>query len=128
MNGTLSPAVAASVAARVYDIKHADNFKLPLHSNFIQNFKLTNSQIKGISGGLVNQLLNRSTGFAITAKGKSPQFTDHHVIAIRGTEFTSASDWLTNFHIGITNGPKTSGCTGGVKKHFAVCDQPLNDM
>jgi len=118
MTGTLSPAVAASIAARVYDIKYADNFKLPLHSGFIKNFKLTHSQIKGISGGLINQLLNRSTGFALTAKGYSPQFQDHHVIAIRGTEFTSASDWLTNFHIGITNGPKNVGVHAGFQKTF----------
>ncbi|WP_281557915.1 lipase family protein [Thalassomonas sp. RHCl1] len=118
MEGTLSPAVAASVTAQIYDIKYADNFKLPLHSNFVQNFKLTNAQIKGTSGGLINQLLYRSTGFAITAKGKNPQFKDHHVIAIRGTEFSSASDRLTNFHIGITNGPKNIGVHAGFQKTF----------
>jgi len=89
MNGIISPRIAASIANRVYDIRSSEEFNGAFHPEFRNNFKITNSQIQGISGGLVNQLFNRSTGFALTAEGTSPQFKKHHIIGVRGTVFTS---------------------------------------
>ncbi|WOC25260.1 hypothetical protein LY624_11755 [Pseudoalteromonas sp. N1230-9] len=63
---------SATVANRVYDIKESYDFNGEFHNDFVRNFKITNNQIKGVSGGLINQLLNRSTGFALTAEGASP--------------------------------------------------------
>ena len=74
MNTNISPSTAASVAERVYDIRKSQGFNGEFHIDFERNFKITNSQVQGISGGLVNQVLNRSTGFALTAEGTSPQF------------------------------------------------------
>ncbi len=68
MTGTISPSAAANVAERVYDIRKSNNFTRGFIPEFRDNFKITNSQIQGISGGLVNQVLNRSTGFALTAE------------------------------------------------------------
>lgn len=118
MNGTLSPSAAASVARRVYDIRKSKRLGV-FHTDFEDNFKITNGQIQGISGGLVNQLLNRSTGFALTAEGTSPQFTGHHIIGIRGTEFSSFADWLTNFNVGVTLGPKNLEVHAGFQKAFS---------
>jgi hypothetical protein len=118
MNNTISPSTAASIAARVYDIRKSVDFNKGFHLDFIRNFKVTNSQIQGVSGGLVNQLLNRSTGFSFTAEGISPQFKKHHIIAVRGTVFTSFADWLTNGNIAITLGPKNLEVHSGFQKAF----------
>lgn len=119
MSNTLSPSTAASVAARVYDIRKSTGFNSVFHNDFEDNFKITNSQIQGVSGGLVNQLFNRSTGFALTAEGTSPQFKKHHIIGVRGTIFTSFADWLTNLNVGITLGPKNIGVHAGFYKAFS---------
>ena len=108
MNKTISPSIAASVTDRVYDIRKSKEFVDEFHLDFIRNFKITNSQIQGISGGVINQILNRSTGFALTAQGTSPQFKNHHIIGVRGTIFTSFTDWLTNANVAITLGPPAS--------------------
>ena len=126
MNGIISPSTAASVAARVYDIRKSTDFEEDFHLDFIRNFKITNSQIQGISGGLVNQLLNRSTGFALTAEGTSPQFKKHHIIGVRGTVFTSFADWLTNGNVAITNGPKNLEVHSGFQKAFSSMQATFN--
>lgn len=118
MKETLSPSTAASVANRVYDIRKSNDFDTRFHKDFEDNFKITNTKIQGVSGGLVNQILNRSTGFALTAEGASPKFKKHHIIGVRGTEFTSPADWLTNANVGVTNGPKNLGVHAGFQKAF----------
>ncbi|MEZ8184983.1 hypothetical protein ACED29_04065 [Shewanella sp. 5S214] len=53
MSNTISPSTAASIASRVYDTRKNKSFKSDFHLDFIKNFKITNSQIQGVSGGLV---------------------------------------------------------------------------
>ena len=118
MNNRISPSTAATVANRVYDIKESYDFNGEFHNDFVRNFKITNNQIKGVSGGLINQLLNRTTGFALTAEGASQQFKGHHIIGIRGTVFTSCADWLTNLNVAITHGPKNLEVHSGFEKAF----------
>ncbi|WP_036956879.1 MULTISPECIES: lipase family protein [unclassified Pseudoalteromonas] len=118
VQAVLPPSIAASVAARVYDIRTSTSFNGDFNPTFIKNFKITNNQIKGVSGGLINQLLNRTTGFALTAQGISPQFEGHHIIGIRGTVFTSCADWLTNLNVAITHGPKNLEVHSGFEKAF----------
>ena len=126
MNGTLSPSIAANVAERVYDIRQSKDFSGRFIPEFRDDFEITNSQIQGISGGLINQLLNRSTGFALTAEGTSPQFLKHHIIGIRGTVFTSFADWLTNLNVAITNGPKNLEVHSGFQKAFSSMRPAFN--
>ncbi|MEZ8184986.1 hypothetical protein ACED29_04085 [Shewanella sp. 5S214] len=114
MSKALSPNIAASVASRVYDIRNSKNFKDSFHLEFSDNFDITNNQIQGVSGGLINQLLNRSTGFALTAQGTSRKFKQHHIIGVRGTVFTSFADWLTNGNIAITAGSKRAKHTANL--------------
>lgn len=118
MSHSISPSTAASVAARVYDIRKSNKFSNIFHEDFLANFEITSNQIKGVSGGLINQLLNRTKGFALTAQGISPQFKGHHIIGIRGTVFTSCSDWLTNLNVAITHGPKNLEVHSGFEKAF----------
>ena len=74
MSATLSPSTAANIATRVYDTRISTDFEEDFNLDFIRNFKVTQSKIQGISGGFVNQILNRSTGFAFTAEGTTPHF------------------------------------------------------
>ena len=126
MNKTISPSAAASVADRVYDIRKSKGFDNDFHVDFDRNFKINNSQIQGVSGGLVNQLLNRSTGFALTAEGTSPQFKKHHIIGIRGTKFSSFADWLTNLNVAVTLGPKNLEVHSGFQKAFSSMRPTFN--
>ncbi len=59
MNKKISPSTAVTVASRVYDIKESYDFNGEFHNDFVRNFKITNNQIKGVSVGLINQLINR---------------------------------------------------------------------
>ncbi|QLE83691.1 lipase family protein [Shewanella sp. Scap07] len=127
MYTSLSPYIAASIAARVYDIRKSSSFNSELPLEFRDNFKISNSQIQGVSGGLVNQLLNRSTGFALTAQGISPQFKQHHIIGVRGTVFTSFADWLTNGNIATVVGPKSLEVHSGFEKAFSSMQSAFND-
>lgn len=126
MNGILSPNIAANVAERVYDVRSSTSFNEEFIPEFRQNFKITNNQIQGVSGGLINQVLNRSTGFALTAQGTSPQFKNHHVIGVRGTVFTSFADWLTNGNIAVTLGPKNLEVHSGFQKAFSSMQSSFN--
>jgi len=116
MSAIISPNTAASVAARVYDIKTSAGFDGIFHNDFEDNFKLTNQKIQGISGGIIYQIFNRSTGFALTAEGTSPKFKKHHIIGIRGSD--SIPDWLSNANIAITLGPKNLEVHSGFQKVF----------
>ncbi|MGO3786159.1 MAG: hypothetical protein ACTJIB_10775 [Pseudoalteromonas prydzensis] len=69
MNPKVSPNTAASIAARVYDIRKSAKFKSAFHDDFTLNFKVTNNQIKGVSGGLINQLLNLVAQITGSLKG-----------------------------------------------------------
>ena len=118
MNGTLSPSIAANIAERVYDIRKSTNFNEEFIPEFRRGFKITSSQVQGSNGGLVNQLLNRSMGFALTAQGTSAQFKQHHIIGVRGTVYTSFADWLTNLNVAVTLGPKNLEVHSGFQKAF----------
>ncbi|WP_259398987.1 MULTISPECIES: hypothetical protein [unclassified Pseudoalteromonas] len=85
VQAVLPPSIATSATARVYDIRSSTSFSGVFHPTFRDNFKITNNQIKGVSGGLINQLLNRTTGFALTAEGALPQFKGQLIIGIRST-------------------------------------------
>lgn len=126
MNKTISPSTAASVANRVYDIRKSYDFSGEFHNDFVRNFKVTNNQIQGVSGGLINQLLNRTTGIALTAEGVSSQFKNHHIIGIRGTVFSSCADWLTNLNVATTLGPKNLEVHSGFEKAFTSMEPMFN--
>tara|TARA_R110002050_G_scaffold299983_1_gene467209 strand:- start:240 stop:1379 length:1140 start_codon:yes stop_codon:yes gene_type:complete len=116
MNGVLSPSAVSSVANQVYQIRESNTFTGSFHNDFTKNFDLTTNQIKGVSGGLINQLFNIKSGFALTAQGITPQFKKHHIIGIRGSD--SGADWLSNANIGVTNGPKNMAVHAGFQKIF----------
>ena len=69
MNNKLWPSTAASVAARVFNIRKSNSYKREFEIDFIENFKVTNKQIKDVSGGLINQLLNLVTQITGSLRG-----------------------------------------------------------
>ena len=69
MNKKISPSTAVTVASRVYDIKESYDFNGEFHNDFVRNFKITNNQIKGVSSGLINQLLNLAAQITGSLKG-----------------------------------------------------------
>lgn len=78
----------------------------------------------GISGGIVNQILNRSSGFAFTAQGKSSQFKQHHIFGIRGSK--SLADWLTNGNVATVCGPRNLEVHSGIQKVFSSLQDGFN--
>ncbi|MDN3411935.1 MULTISPECIES: hypothetical protein [unclassified Pseudoalteromonas] len=65
----LPPNIAATIATRVYDIRTSSSFKEELGQSFDRDFKITNNQIKGVSSGLINQLLNLAAQITGSLKG-----------------------------------------------------------
>ncbi|MBU2870475.1 hypothetical protein [Colwellia sp. E2M01] len=85
----LTPKLASELAELSYQIKTANKhgkYRVAasqlVDSSF--NFDLSNGPIKGVSGGFLSHLFNRTTGFALLGQGKGVYKGDH-VIAIRGT-------------------------------------------
>ncbi|MCG6202833.1 hypothetical protein [Psychromonas antarctica] len=76
------------------------------------DFNLSNGPIKGVSGGFLSHLLNRTTGFALVGQGKGVYKGDY-VIALRGTD--SLKDAITDLHCGV------SGSATGATVHFSLC-------
>ncbi|WDE12125.1 lipase family protein [Thalassomonas haliotis] len=118
----LSPKIAAELANFAYrfrTVNTAPNINgIPaiLRSNF--DFNLSDGPVQGVSGGFFSHLFNRSTGFAVMGQGKSPDYKGQHIIAIRGTEFTSGRDWLTNANIGLSGSANGSMAHAGFNKAF----------
>ncbi|WP_413401522.1 hypothetical protein [Pseudoalteromonas sp. KJ71-7] len=65
----LPPNIAATIATGVYDIRTSSSFKEELGQSFDRDFKITNNQIKGVSSGLINQLLNLAAQITGSLKG-----------------------------------------------------------
>ena len=65
----LPPNIAATIATRVYDTRTSSSFKEELGQSFDRDFKITNNQIKGVSSGLINQLLNLAAQITGSLKG-----------------------------------------------------------
>ena len=128
MANKLTPILSAQLADLVYNFRLENNINpLLLTEDFNRDFSINNQSIKGISGGFLNKILNRKTGFAFTAQGHSKAFKDHHIIAIRGTHFPSASDWLTNLNIGTSVGPKNIGVHSGFNTAFSSIKQEFGE-
>lgn len=120
MQKQLPPKIAAELAALPYRYiksKPTKNSRLsPLLKKQFE-ISLSESAIKGTSGGLPFQLFNKTYGFAITARGKLESNKDHHVIAIRGTK-VMVPDWMTNLNIGFVSGPNNKDVHAGFMKAF----------
>ncbi len=118
----ITPRLSSQLANVVYQIETPDRAgkynligkeAISVKKHF--NFDLSNGPVKGVSGGFLSHLFNRTTGFALLGKGKGI-FHGDHVIAIRGTDISR--DWITNFHVGLTSSENGSSVHAGFNKTF----------
>ena len=65
---------------------------LDVHFTFSQSSK----PIAGTSGGFIANAQNRKSGFVLVGQGKSVQYKNDIVIAVRGTNFASLNDLSTD--------------------------------
>lgn len=114
MTKNLTPNVAADFANAIYSYNSVISASAFKFDKSLSDFQLTNDvAFKGTTGAY---FFRKETGFAITAVGKTPQYKDHHIIAIRGT--SQLVDWVTNAY--ISPGTSSSGKTAheGFLKSF----------
>src|SRR5690554_1788968 len=113
----LTPRLASEFADIVYDVMEAGRgqfLRIDASAGLEKSFdlRLGNGPIMGESGGFFG-LFQKTTGFAMTARGKG-DFEGHHVVAFRGTK--SGHDWLTNGNIGYASS------SGGAQVHAGFND------
>ena len=81
----------------------------------IFDFNLSNGPIKGISGGFLSHLFNRTSGFALMGEGKGVYKGDY-VIALRGT--ATLNDVVTDAHCGLSGSATGAMVHAGFNKTF----------
>ncbi|MBV2128558.1 lipase family protein [Arsukibacterium indicum] len=117
----LTPRVAAELADIVYQIERPSAsgiYRLNMANYELRNcfsFDLSAGPVRGVSGGSLFSLFNKTTGFALVGKGIN-NFASDYVVAIRGTKINR--DWLTNANIGVTGGDNNTMVHAGFNKAF----------
>lgn len=111
----LTPKLASQLALEVYNIQNLPkNAQLNLPSNIKKDFTFDpQNVIKGTSGGF---FWRPKTGFVLIGKGKSQQYNNDHVIAIRGTE--TLADALTDATAHSTTSDTGSSVHTGFQRTF----------
>lgn len=114
----ISPHIASDLALAAYEIKGpvSKGHKLEVSSETYNNFSfdLSKNVLKGTSGGF---FWRQETGFALIGQGKSQQFKNDHVIAIRGTD--TAADTLTDLTCHSTSSYPGNSVHTGFQRSFA---------
>ncbi|MDX1536301.1 lipase family protein [Arsukibacterium sp.] len=117
----LTPRVAAELADIVYQIERPSSsgiYRLNMGNYELRNcfnFDLSAGPVRGVSGGSLFSLFNKTTGFALVGKGIN-QFAKDYVVTIRGTKINR--DWLTNANVGLSGGDNNTMVHAGFNKAF----------
>jgi triacylglycerol lipase len=109
----LSPKLASELATSAYELITP----IGIHSfgnEYIDKYFSINKVGIGKTGGFI---FNRQSGFAAMGLGKG-QYQGDAIIAIRGTEFSSAADWSTNAQIGLSVGDGSQIVHAGFNNAF----------
>jgi pimeloyl-ACP methyl ester carboxylesterase len=99
--GTLSPNMVVELSTVAYAVQKTQKtkrFDFDVSKNLANhfNFNSFSKPVMGTSGGFVAKAKNQQTGFALIGQGKSEQYKDDIVIAVRGTNFASLNDLSTD--------------------------------
>ncbi|KKO45327.1 lipase [Arsukibacterium ikkense] len=127
----LTPRVAAELADIVYQIERPSAsgiYRLNMANYEVRNcfnFDLSEGPVRGVSGGSLFSLFNKTTGFALVGKGIN-QFANDYVVTIRGTHINR--DWLTNGNIGLTGGDNNTMVHAGFNKAFNSMKKALEKI
>lgn len=114
----LTPRLASELAQSSYSLI-TGNSRFEGRSGFGTNYIRSHFDFQkrsiGETGGYI---LNRESGFAALGTGKG-KYQGDAVIAIRGTEFTSAADWGTNAQIGLRAAANNQPVHAGFQRAFS---------
>ncbi|WP_159819857.1 lipase family protein [Colwellia sp. 20A7] len=120
----IPPQLVSQLANVVYQIQEPDRAgkynlrgKEAVYVKKHFDFNLSNGPVKGVSGGFLSHLFNRTTGFALLGQGKGVYEGDH-VIAVRGT--ASLRDGITDAHVGLTGSATGTSVHAGFNKTFST--------
>lgn len=99
--GTLSPNMVvelSSIAYSTLQMKKQKRFSFDTSKSLSNhfNFDSFSKPVMGTSGGFVAKARNQQTGFALVGQGKSQEYKNDIVIAVRGTNFASLNDLSTD--------------------------------
>lgn len=118
MNLSLTPRMAAEIASFSYNFQNTSlqgNF-IQLPDSLLNDFELNkHSTIQGQTGVL---LYRRSSGFAITVRGISPQYQGHHILAFRGTIKEFKPDIITDAFVSASVSHHKKLTHGGFNRTF----------
>ena len=106
-NNPLAPHDAARLADAVYlglEVDDVDEFRRRSSSSLMRTYNPSSNLIMGRTGP------TRRSNFAVVLDKIG---TNEKVVAIRGTDFPSPNDWLTNFNCGIQPGPNNQPAHAG---------------
>lgn len=113
---TLTPAMASVIADYCYVAKNQTKLVLPRQLSNDFDLNISDNPIQGQSGIL---FFRKTTGFAITAKGKPKSaYCDHHILAIRGTDMDFLPDKLTDGFISASISHNKKLVHGGFDRVF----------
>ncbi|MPW29309.1 lipase family protein [Agarivorans sp. B2Z047] len=113
----ISPSIASKLALLSYQseqYKKGQEFTISPEIRKHFDFNLTDGIIQGTSGGL---FWRKQTGFVLLGKGKSQQYKNDHVIAIRGT--ANKADGVTDISSHTTGSDSGSTVHIGFQRSFA---------
>jgi len=112
----ISPRQASQLARTVYAVENQNDLvelEFGMDEALKKDFSF-NSMLQGTSGGL---FWRKQTGFVLLGKGKSQQYKNDHVIAIRGT--ANAADGLTDISSHTTGSDSGSSVHIGFQRSFS---------
>ncbi|WP_444979126.1 lipase family protein, partial [Agarivorans gilvus] len=111
----ISPQIASRIAETAYSVEQTISSPIDIPRAVSKHFSFnSNDVIQGTSGGL---FWRKQTGFVLLGKGKSQQYKNDHVIAIRGT--ANAADGLTNISSHTTGSDSGSSVHIGFQRSFS---------
>ncbi|OBT07018.1 lipase [Shewanella sp. UCD-FRSSP16_17] len=98
--GSLTPQLVAELSNVAYQATNNSTgfFRVALTQNLSNHFNFNSftKPVMGTSGGFVAKAKNQQTGFALVGQGKSEEYRNDIVIAVRGTNFASLNDLSTD--------------------------------
>ncbi|MEM9127140.1 MAG: lipase family protein [Pseudomonadota bacterium] len=126
----LSGKTAARLAQSVYALRLNDNVQAALAASaegtaLFDMFHIDDSakRVIGQSGAVYRP----ATGFGLLLRRKGAVNQGEYVLAIRGTEFSSISDWLSNANVTLDRGPGGWPVHAGFNRVYRSMSRAVNE-
>jgi len=127
----LTPNLAVELSDVSYQVTKSNSvgiFEVAVSKNLANHFKfdLSTSPIAGTSGGYIAKVKGQQSGFALVGQGKSTQYKNDIVIAVRGTNFTSLNDLSTDARASTSSTERGSLVHAGFNSVFESMKNELS--